>query len=522
MPAEYHDALWPPLPPNPPPALLATAHSVSQLPSASRPRPSTANRFRLRTSASAAALARPRTAGGGAAISPAVQKQLESLRASHSRLATLVAGPISPPRPATASRPLTAPAASRVDAEAAPEKVAYSAAELMATPLEASPLAEAAPAPHVSLEERVDATLRCMRASPLFAEWFAFEAGRATLLRIAREATMRDVRRYDVVYREGQPARNGAWYLVLRGTVELVATRGTRTTKPLLVGAGGSFGEEALVLDATPMPRSFTASARERCQLLLLPSRCFAAADVRHLVRSCGTSRAATLLALEAQLSLTPLFANVSPTTLGKIAPLWRYLEVGPGEPLVHEGERSTVFFVLLYGSVVVTKAAARKPSRLGAKASGGGDVVLAVIKAEAELPYFGEACIVGERGGKGAGGQNVRDSLSAATVTARERCGLLRLGSERAHEFLAALPTFAKTLMERKQLLKRTNMRLVEAFSTEKFSKELAAGGKSPAEVKATVARRTSNAARQAASTVLPTADEAANEGAARPAPMV
>ena len=33
---------------------------------------------------------------------------------------------------------------------------------------------------------------------------------------------------------------------------------------------------------------------------------------------------------------------------------------------------------------------------------------------------------------------------------------------------------------------------------------------------------RRTSNAARQAASTVLPTADEAANEGAARPAPMV
>ena len=75
---------------------------------------------------------------------------------------------------------------------------------------------------------------------------------------------------------------------------------------------------------------------------------------------------------------------------------------------------------------------------------------------------------------------------------------------------------------MERKQLLKRTNMRLVEAFSTEKFSKELAAGGKSPAEVKATVARRTSNAARQAASTVLPTADEAANEGAARPAPMV
>ena len=145
-----------------------------------------------------------------------------------------------------------------------PEKVAYSAAELMATPLEASPLAEAAPPPHVSLEERVDATLRCMRASPLFAEWFAFEAGRATLLRIAREATMRDVRRYDVVYREGQPARNGAWYLVLRGTVELVATRGTRTTKPLLVGAGGSFGEEALVLDATPMPRSFTASARER------------------------------------------------------------------------------------------------------------------------------------------------------------------------------------------------------------------------------------------------------------------
>ena len=55
-----------------------------------------------------------------------------------------------------------------------------------------------------------------------------------------------------------------------------------------VVGAGGSFGEEALVLDATPMPRSFTASARERCQLLLLPSRCFAAADVRHLVRSCG------------------------------------------------------------------------------------------------------------------------------------------------------------------------------------------------------------------------------------------
>ena len=162
---EYHDALWPPLPPNPPPALLATAHSVSQLPPASRPRPSTANRFRLRTSASAAALARPRTAGGGAAISPAVQKQLESLRASHSRLATLVAGPISPPRPATASRPLTAPAASRVDVEAAPEKVAYSAAELMATPLEASPLAEAAPPPHVSLEERVDATLRCMRAS---------------------------------------------------------------------------------------------------------------------------------------------------------------------------------------------------------------------------------------------------------------------------------------------------------------------------------------------------------------------
>ena len=266
-----------------------------------------------------------------------------------------------------------------------------------------------------------------MRASPLFAEWFAFEASRATLLRIAREATMRDVRRYDVMYREGQPARNGAWYLVLRGTVELVATRGTRTTKPLLVGAGGSFGEEALVLDATPMPRSFTASARERCQLLLLPSRCFAAADVRHLVRSCGTSRAATLLALEAQLSLTPLFANVSPTTLGKIAPLWRYLEVGPGEPLVHEGERSTVFFVLLYGSVVVTKAAARaeplgrqgerRRRRPRGDQGGGGAAVLARRASSASAAAA-------------KGGQNVRDSLSAATVTARERCGLDRLGS--------------------------------------------------------------------------------------------
>ena len=40
--------------------------------------------------------------------------------------------------------------------------VADSAAELMATPLEASPLAEAATPPHVSLEERVDATLRCI------------------------------------------------------------------------------------------------------------------------------------------------------------------------------------------------------------------------------------------------------------------------------------------------------------------------------------------------------------------------
>jgi CRP-like cAMP-binding protein len=123
------------------------------------------------------------------------------------------------------------------------------------------------------------------------------------------------------------------------------------------------------------------------------------------------------------------------------------FAELPAGFALTQEGEKSTRFCLLWQGSVAVTK---RGPGGEGP------EVTLAVIKADAEMPYFGENCILSAQ----------IEAPAGASVSTREPSQMFIIYREAAAEVLKTLPEFGNILLERKAMLRKTNKRLVEGAS--------------------------------------------------------
>lgn len=129
-----------------------------------------------------------------------------------------------------------------------------------------------------------------------------------------------------------------------------------------------------------------------------------------------------------------------------RLARLFRYEQLPAETALTSEGQKATRFCLLLSGSVAVGKRAAEP---------GAPDVTLAVVDAEAEIPYFGENCILSAQ----------MEAPSGASVTTQEPSCMLVVYREAAQEFLSELPEFGSILLERKALLGRTNKLVVQCM---------------------------------------------------------
>ena len=290
------------------------------------------------------------------------------------------------------------------------------------------------------------AVAETMRTSALFDEWEP-----AALRRLVCDQLMawRELGRYAVIHREGQPSTT--FYVVVSGCVVLTSSR---KAEERVLSAGETFGHAALVLQPreAPMPHLHTAITKQRTWLLMLSQAAIAASAELRALFSCdgptgangGSADQAECKLIADRLSTFSIFSGVPPLKMMRLARLFRYEQL-PGETaLTREGQKATRFCLLLSGSVAVTKRAAEP---------GASDVTLAVIDAEAEIPYFGENCILSAQ----------MEAPSGASVTTREPSHMFVVYREAAQEFLDELPEFGNILLERKALLRRTNKLVVE-----------------------------------------------------------
>lgn len=330
-----------------------------------------------------------------------------------------------------AQRPATAPGAQKARGSGVVGRTSGAAAASLPTP---------------PSQEACVAVAEAMRTSALFDEWEP-----AALRRLVSDEllTWRELGRYAVIHREGQPSTT--FYIVVSGCVVLTSSR---KAEEHVLSAGETFGHAALVLQPreAPMPHLHTAITKQRTWLLVLSQAAIAASAELRALFSCdgptgangGSADQAECKLIADRLSTFSIFSGVPPLKMMRLARLFRYEQL-PGETaLTREGQKATRFCLLLSGSVAVTKVAAEP---------GAPDVTLAVIDAEAEIPYFGENCILSAQ----------MEAPSGASVTTREPSHMFVVYREAAQEFLNELPEFGNILLERKALLRRTNKLVVE-----------------------------------------------------------
>lgn len=219
----------------------------------------------------------------------------------------------------------------------------------------------------------------------------------------------------ELAVREGE--RGDSLYVVVRGQLEVAREVDGRLRRLARLREGAFFGEMALL---TGTPRAASVRAIEESEILE-----FTAASLRQLVRS-YPSVAKALRRFYRQrllanaLATSPLFAPFDRPTREGLIGRFRTRDVAPGEEVVREGEPVEGLFVVLHGSLDVTRTGPRgERIRLGELREG--DV-------------FGEQSLL--HGGP-----------AGATCTARSRGMVLRLPREVFGETLDRHPAIRDLL---------------------------------------------------------------------------
>lgn len=162
-----------------------------------------------------------------------------------------------------------------------------------------------------------------------------------TLNQLAGVVGLRQVSAGEAVIRQGD--RGDAYYLVRRGTFEVVDEGGDREEVLRVVGPGESFGEMALVDNA---PRNATVRAVEPGQLYVISRSAF---DRLLADRAEVRTIAATLQQLDELRALQP-FAHLGPAELADLAARGRWCAVTPGADVVTQGDEGDAFYVVQSG----------------------------------------------------------------------------------------------------------------------------------------------------------------------------
>ena len=286
-----------------------------------------------------------------------------------------------------------------------------------------------------------------LQSTSLFRGWDTED-----LCKLAARLPCKRLRRYEIIFREGQPART--FYIIVSG--EVLLSCATRDERPRL-GSGESFGSEAVAscaelsnsmqenIDynipgargdaclsgpsdgdftlylrppecADALPRAFTAMAARDCELLVFtPSAEDADAELLQLLASCGTMRAAEEEQIRERLSRADLFSDLPGFVLAELAPYATLRCAAEGVQIIEEGRRSTAFCVVQRGALL----------KLRRKARAGGGPLVTQVTDKSELPYLCEDAVFGQSlKTRWAAAQ--AEAQSAWTITCTERCHLL------------------------------------------------------------------------------------------------
>ncbi len=200
----------------------------------------------------------------------------------------------------------------------------------------------------------------------------------------------------NAIITEGQPG--DSFFILSEGNVEVTRKMGQKTANLARLHPGAVFGEMALISKA---PRTATVTALDDCDLLELKRASLE--DQAHKLASVTQAlKEFTHDRFLANLTATSAIFKPFPKTIRtEIVKKFKDFPVDPGDELIAEGEQGQGLFLILKGSIEVSK-----------KSDGGGKVVLATLK---EGDVFGEISLI-------------QDSVTTATCTALSRGELLFL----------------------------------------------------------------------------------------------
>ena len=215
--------------------------------------------------------------------------------------------------------------------------------------------------------------------------------------------------------------------------------------------AGDVFGLATVVLNPreAPLRHMHTATTKEPTWLLVLSQSELKASVPLRLAFKVHTAAKAECSLMAERLSTFTVFQDVSHAKMLQLAALISYVELPTNDYLHIEGQISDRFCLLWQGSVRITKTVGGQRMRTIHSPQ----VTLAEINAESDMPYFGENSILSS---------SQFEEPAGASVQTMEPCQLFVIYRENAGNFLKLLPEFRRLLHERKEMLRRTNQRLV------------------------------------------------------------
>jgi len=166
---------------------------------------------------------------------------------------------------------------------------------------------------------------------------------------MAYGGTASKLKRYGVLYRSG--AASSAFYVLTHGAVSVASEDAPAATLNVERGAkqGLPLGLESL---SGGMRRQATVSALEACELVTFPTRDLQLSSDR-LQRLAEKIFADTAVAA---LRATPVFMDLTAKQLQAVAGLFELEQFQPGQAVFTEGGHCDKLFILLNGSVGITK----------------------------------------------------------------------------------------------------------------------------------------------------------------------
>jgi CRP-like cAMP-binding protein len=222
----------------------------------------------------------------------------------------------------------------------------------------------------------------------------------------------------DLIVREGDPGES--CFVLASGHVQVIrrdAERAGETVEVARMGPGELFGEFALLADRR---RHATVQAVDRVLVYELPRRVFRELAAAHPAVAASLERLYRERLLENLVGRSPFFRLLPASQRLGLAARFAFARFEAGQAIVREGDRGGGFYLVVLGSVEITKRAGER-----------GALLLATLR---EGQFFGEMSLLS-------------GTLASATVTATGPTELAELPRREFYEVLSAHPALWEEL---------------------------------------------------------------------------